>query len=100
RATGEIEVALELAVFLRELGPANDEPVRLEQRADVDVGQEPRVRRVAYPLELVELDRRERVDRSDLVDDEHLAAESGHARELGDDKLWTQDVVQRAEGPG
>ena len=59
----------------------DDEPVRLEQRAHVDVGEQPRVRRVASALEAVELDGDERVGR----------ARSGRSR-----ARWPPNRVARA----
>ena len=38
----------------------------------------------------------ERVDRRDLVDDEHLPADADDAAELGDDELRARDVMERA----
>jgi hypothetical protein len=44
----------------------------------------------------IELKPAKRIDRRDLVDDQHLAAEPDDAREFGDDELWPRNVVQRA----
>ena len=44
-----------------------------------------------------ELGRGERVDRRDLVDDEHAPAGDDDARELGDHQLGPRDVVQRPQ---
>src|SRR5579862_6981699 len=65
-AAREVEIRLERpAVGLPQVAYEH-EPVRLEQRAQVDLGQEPGVARVAGALEAVEVDRLERVDGSDL----------------------------------
>ena len=53
------------------------------------------MRRVARALESVELERDERVDRRDLVDDEHEAAGAGDADELRDRELGARHVVER-----
>ena len=55
------------------------------------------MRRVAKALEAIELESGERVDRSDLVDDEHLPADADDAAELGDDELGARDVMERAD---
>src|SRR5262249_48610009 len=68
-AAGEVEVALEVALLDDGLGAAQDEPVRVEEAAEIDVGEDPGRRRVARLLEAVQLDRGERVDGSELVDD-------------------------------
>ena len=96
---GEVEVLVEVALLLDELCPLDDEAVRLEQRADVDVGEEPRVRGVARPLEAVELDGDERVARRDLVDHQHASARARHPGELGDEELRAAHVVEGARAP-
>ena len=48
-------------------------------------------------LEAIELEAGERVDRRDLVDDEHLPADADDAAELGDDELRARDVMERAD---
>ena len=76
---------------------AQHEPVGVEERAQVGVGEHARRRRVARDLEPVQLERGERIDRRELVDDEHRAARASHAHELCDHELRPVDVVQRAE---
>ena len=71
------------------------EAVRLEERAEVAVGEQARVRRVALALEAVELDRRERVERRELVDHEDAAARPRHTRHLREHELGPRDVVKR-----
>jgi len=63
------------------------------------------VRGVARALETVEVERRERIRRGDLVVDEDPASRRRHARQFRDDPLGMRDVVQRparadeVEGP-
>ena len=64
---------------------------------DVRLREEPLVRRVPQPLETVHLERPQRVDRPELVDDEHPAARARHARELRDRELRTPDVMQEPD---
>src|SRR6185436_13532003 len=65
----EIEVVVELARVRLELRPDEDEPVGLEEVAKVGVGKRPGVRRIACALEAIELERRQRIDRRDLIVD-------------------------------
>ena len=53
-----------------EAGADQDEVVGLEELPEVDVGQGPRVRRIACTLEAIEIQRGERVHGRDLVVDE------------------------------
>src|SRR5207237_2693403 len=62
-AAREVEVRIERAPLLEETRAAQDELVRVEQPAQVRVGQEPSVRRIACALEAVELEGGERVAR-------------------------------------
>src|SRR5207244_6144979 len=57
-AAGEVEIGLELALLAHKLRLEQHEVVRLEQLAEVDIGERPCVRRVAGPLEGVQLARR------------------------------------------
>ena len=79
---------------------AQDEVVRIEEAAQIGVGEDARRRRIAGALELRQLDRCERVDRRDLVDDEDGPAGARDAHELGDEQLGPARVVQRAQRPG
>src|SRR5206468_5620096 len=69
--------------------------VRVEEAAEVRVRERPRVRRVAGPLEAVELERRERVGRRELVLDEDPAARYRHPGQLGYGELRPPHVVER-----
>ena len=68
--------------------------------AKVLVREHPGMRRVARPLEAVQLERLERIDRRDLVDDEQRAAEARDPRELRQGELGPGDVVQDVAHPG
>src|SRR5207247_752486 len=92
-AAGEVEVALELARLACDLRAPEHEAVRVEERAEVDVGEDACRRRVACALEAVQLERDERVDRSDLVDDEQRPAGPADAHELREHELGPRDVV-------
>ena len=94
-AAREVEVALELALLARDLGPAQHQSVDVEEPAQVDVCEDARRRRVAGVLEAVELDRDERVDGGELVDDEHRSARAQHAVHLGQHELGPRHVVER-----
>ena len=96
----EVEVALEVALLVRDLVRQHVEVVGVEQEPDVLVGQEPRVRRVARLLEPVGLGRDDRVDEAELVDEEDPAARARHARELGDDELRAARVMEDAHAAG
>src|SRR2546423_6093674 len=99
-AAGQIEVPVEIARLPDDARSPQDQSVGLEQRADVDVGQQTSVRGVAGALEPVELEALQRVRRGDLVDDQHPAAEARHPGELGDGELGPRDVVQRPVAGG
>ena len=81
---------------MKALAAQQREPVRGEEVAQVAVRERAVVRRVAAALEAVELERRERIHRRELVVDEHAAAGTRHARELRDGELGSAHVVQRA----
>ncbi len=51
-------------------------------------------------FEAVQLERRQRVDRRELVGDQDRAAGPRHTRELGDEQLWALSVVQRTHAGG
>ena len=99
-AVGEVEVPGEIAALLGGT-PSGRRRARSPRAAR---GRRRRgaaaVRRVARALEAVELDGDQRVAGRDLVDHEHLPAEPGHPRELGDDQLRTRDVVERPRAAG
>ena len=77
-----------------------NETVGLEELSEVDVGQRPRVRRIPSPLEAIEVERGQRIDRGDLVVDEDTPARCRDPRELGDRRLWMRNVMQRAPRAG
>ena len=77
--------------------PQQDEPVRIEELAEVDIGQEPGVARVAGALEAVDWIGLQRIDGRELVDHEHLATRTGDAGELGEHELGAPNVVERPE---
>src|SRR2546423_1620309 len=60
------------------------------------VGEHTRRRGVAGTLEAVELDRGERIDGRELVDDKHRAPRPQNPVRLGQHELGPRDVVQRA----
>src|SRR5262249_18465855 len=72
-AAREVEVALEVAPLPDDLRAPQDEVVRVEEPAKIDVCEHPRRRRVARVLEPVQLDRSKRVAWGQLVDDEQRA---------------------------
>src|SRR5579862_1326968 len=94
-AAGQIEIALQVARLPRDVHVLQYEVVRVEQAAQVDVGEYTRSRRVTRALERVELDRGKRVTRCQLVDDEHRAARPKDAGHLRDHELRPHDVVER-----
>ena len=53
RQRGEIEVPLEVALLSCHLVAGDDEPVCIQEAADVGVGEEPHVAGVASPLEAI-----------------------------------------------
>src|SRR4051812_26604594 len=83
-----------------EAGADQDEAVRLEQVAEVDVGKGPRVRRVTRLLEAVEVERGEWIDRRNLIVDEHMTPRHGDPHELGDRRLRMGNVMQHAPCAG
>ena len=91
---GEVEPLLEVDLLACHLGGQQHEVVRVEVSADVAVGQEALVRRVAQPLEPVHLQAPQRVDRAELIGDEDASPEPGHAGELRHGELGTADVVE------
>src|SRR5262249_33555544 len=99
-AVCEIEVRAELPPF--SIPPRADElkPVRLEEMAEVGVGQRARVAGVPGLREGVDGERLERIVGPELVDHEHVAAGSRHARELREHELGASDVVERPQRPG
>ena len=99
-AAREIEVGTELPALLVLARAEQDEAVRLEELAEVDLGQQAGVARVTGPLEAVDRVRLERVDRRELVDHEHPAARAGDAGELGDHELRPPHVMERPERAG
>src|SRR5882724_3231381 len=54
---GQVEITLKVALLAHDLGLLEDEAVRLEEAAQVDVGEDVRRRWVAGALEAVQLDR-------------------------------------------
>ena len=84
-------------MLAHELRLEQHEAVGLEQLAEIDIGERPRVRRIAGPLERVQLARREWVVRRNLVGDEHGPARSGHPGQLGDHQLRPRHVMQRPQ---
>jgi hypothetical protein len=86
-AAGRVAIALKVAVLAHDLRLPEDEAVRLEEAAQVDVGEDARRRWVAGALKAIELDRRERVDGRELIDDEHRAARPQHPVHLGEHEL-------------
>src|SRR5947208_2645316 len=98
-AAGEVEVGIEIPVLRRAPLAQEGEAIRFEEAAQILVGKEPLVAGVACALEAVDSERVERVDRSELVDDEHAPARPGDACELRDDELRAVHVVQRPERP-
>jgi hypothetical protein len=93
-AACEVEVRVEWAFVRLDLRADEHQAVRLEERAEIAVGEQPRMRGVAGALEAVELERDERVDRRELIDHEQAAAAARHARHLGEHELGAVDVVQ------
>ena len=71
---GELEPLFEVDALARHLGDEEHEVVRVEEAADVRLGEKPLVRRVAQALEAIHLEAQERVDRAELVGDEDLPA--------------------------
>ena len=76
---------------------SDHEVVGVEVAADVRVGEQPRVRRVARALEAVELEAPRRVDVAELVGEQDPPAGPGDARDLGHDELRPADVVEHAQ---
>ena len=74
--------------------PHEDEVVRFEQRTEISVGQQPRVRAVAGALEAVELDRAERIDGRELIDHEYPSSRTRHACHLRQHELRPRDVME------
>jgi hypothetical protein len=73
-APGEPEVEVERTLVREALAPDENEIVHREEVAKVAVGQRAVMRRIAPSLEPVELERGERIERRDLVVDEHAPA--------------------------
>jgi len=94
-----VEIGRNLPPFRRPALAAQNEAVRLEQPAQILVGKQALVLGVARALEAVDRERLQRVDGSQLVDDEHGPARPGHPSELRDDELGSMDVVERAQRP-
>src|SRR5262245_27505006 len=78
---GEVEIGLYHPVLVYDLVGDDDQVVRVEVAADVGIGQEPLVRRIADALEAVELEALDRIHVAELVDEENPAARAGDARE-------------------
>ena len=93
-AAREIEVGIELAVVRVDARADQHQRVRLEERAEVAVGEQPGVRRIACALEAVELERVERIDWRQLVDHEQASARPGGSRHLREHELGPRDVVE------
>ena len=94
-AACEPKVVVELAPVRLEARSHQDEPVRLEELPEIDVGKRARVRGIARALEAVQRERLQRVGRRDLIVDEDAPSGSRDARKLGEGALWVRDVVQR-----
>jgi hypothetical protein len=73
---------------------ATYQPTSTSNEADVRVGEEPRVGRIAGTLEAVPLEAGDRIDVAELVGEQDPAATASDSGELGDDELRTADVVE------
>src|SRR6185437_13738688 len=78
-AAGQLEVGVEVAPLRLAAVAEQDETVRVEEPAQVAVREQALVTRIPRALEAVARDGLERVERRDLVDDEHVPARPGDA---------------------
>jgi hypothetical protein len=73
------------------------EIVRIEEPVDVGVRQKALMRWIAETLEPIHLEASQRIDRPELVGDEHTASGPSDPHQLGYRELRAADVVENAE---
>src|SRR5450759_1538493 len=96
-ATGSVEEVLEIALLRHDLLAKEGKPIHVEQPAHVMIGERPRVRGVAGPLEAIDLERAQGIGRSQLIDHEQAPVWPGDAHELGESSLGATEVMERAD---
>jgi hypothetical protein len=98
-AAREVEVGVEVARVVDDLLAQQPQAVRVEEPAQVGIGEDARRRRVACVLEARQVERDQRIRRRELIDDEDRSARARDACELRDEQLRPRRVVQRAQRP-